>query len=158
MGTIGGLSDRHTLCGQGVCEERQSWVCHPLLAQRAAARLPARLYYSLYEIRFPRVAGYRQAIRNRVLVDWQAIATCRLDPMNIPPQVEMKAGLPNNQGRHSLTGPGKLERVDLNPYRAGRRFQALVFEMARDLTRDYTTQATCALPEAPSRIRRTAKG
>jgi type III restriction enzyme len=78
-----------------------------------------------YEIRFPRLAGYRQAIRNRVVVDWQAIATCRLDPMNIPPQVELKAGLPNNQGRHSLTGPGKLERVDLNPYRAGRDFKPL---------------------------------
>ena len=102
-----------------------------------------------YEIRFPRVVGYRQAIRNRVVVDWQAVATCRLDPMNIPPQVEIKARLPNNQGRHSLTGPGKLERVDLNPYRAGRRFQALVFEMARDLTRDYATQATC---EAPAHV------
>jgi type III restriction enzyme len=95
------------------------------------------------------VVGYRQAIRNRVVVDWGSIAILRLDPMNIPPEVEMKAGMPNNQGRHSLTGPGKLERVDLNPYRAGRRFQSLIFEMARDLTRDYVAQSTC---EAPAHV------
>ncbi|MGH8470961.1 MAG: BPTD_3080 family restriction endonuclease, partial [Gammaproteobacteria bacterium] len=102
-----------------------------------------------YEIRFPRLAGYRQAIRNRVVVDWKTVATLRLDPMNIPPEVEMIAGVPNNQGRHSLTGPGKLVRIDLNPYRAGRRLQALVFEMARDLTRDYVSLSTC---EAPAHV------
>jgi type III restriction enzyme len=99
-----------------------------------------------FEIRFPRVEGYRQAIRNRITVDWEALATLVLDPLNIPPEVEMKLGLPNNRGRCSLTGPGKMERVDLNPYRRGRRFQELVFEMARDLTRDYTSQPTCEAP------------
>ncbi len=58
----------------------------------------------------------------------------------------MKHGLPNNRGRYSLTGPGKMERVDLNPYRRDRRFQELVFEMARDLTRDYGNQPTCEAP------------
>ena len=43
----------------------------------------------------------------------------------------MKAALPSNQGRPWLTGPGRLERVDLNPYRRGRRVQELVFELAR---------------------------
>jgi hypothetical protein len=61
----------------------------------------------------------------------------------------MKAGIVNNQGRPSLVGPGKLESVDLNPYRSGRRFQALVFELARDLTRDYTAQPSC---EAPAHV------
>ena len=52
-----------------------------------------------FEIKFPRVDGYSQAIRNRVTVDWEAVATLALDPMQIPPEVEMKAALPNNQGR-----------------------------------------------------------
>ena len=99
-----------------------------------------------FEIRFPRVEGYTQGIRNRVKVDWESIAPLRLDPMYIPPEVEMKAGLPSNTGRPSLVGPGHLERVDLNPYRKNQRLQQLVFEMARDLTRDYRRQPGCDAP------------
>ncbi len=102
-----------------------------------------------FEIKYPRVEGYRQAIRNRVTVDWETVATVTLDPMSIPPEVEVKGALPNNKGRPSLTGPGRLERVDLNPYRSGRRFQELVFDLARDLTRDYVSQPSC---EAPSHV------
>ena len=54
------------------------------------------------EIRFPRVEGYTQGIRHRVKVDWDSVAPLRLDPMDIPPEVEMKAGLPSNAGRPSL--------------------------------------------------------
>jgi type III restriction enzyme len=102
-----------------------------------------------YAITFPRVEGYRQAIRNRITVGWTPMATLRLDPSSIPPEVEMKASVPNNRGRYSLTGPGKLESVSLNPYRAGRRVQELVFELARDLTRDYLKQPHC---EAPAHV------
>ena len=99
------------------------------------------------EIRFPRIEGYTQAIRHRVTVDWESIAPLRLDPMDIPPEVEVKAGLPSNTGRPSLVGPGRLERIDLNPYREGQRLQRLVFAMARDLTRDYLRRPGCdALP------------
>ena len=98
------------------------------------------------EIRFPRVEGYTQGIRHRVRVDWESIAPLRLDPMDIPPEVEMKAGLPSNTGRPSLVGPGRLERVDLSPYREGRRLQRLTFEMARDLTRNYIQQPSCEAP------------
>ena len=81
-----------------------------------------------------------QRIRHRLKVDWDDIAPLCLDPMDIPPEVEMKAGLPSNTGRPALVGPGRLERVDLNPYREGRRLRKLVFEMVRDLTRDYRQQ------------------
>ena len=101
------------------------------------------------EIRFPRIEGYTQAIRHRVTVDWESIAPLPLDPMDIPPEVEMKAGLPSNTGRPSLVGPGRLVRIDLNPYREGQRLQRLVFEMARDLTRDYLRQPGC---DAPSHV------
>lgn len=99
-----------------------------------------------YEIRFPRVEGYTRAIRNRITVDWNCIAPLELMPGRIPPEVEMKASLPNNAGLPSLSGPGKLESVDLNPYRAGRRFQELAFTMAAALTRDYCGQDHCAAP------------
>ena len=102
-----------------------------------------------FEIQFPRVEGYSQAIRNRIAIDWKAIASLDLNPVDIPPEVQMKAGLPTNLGRPSLTGPGKLVRVDLNPYRTGKRFQQLAFELARDLTRDYVNQPEC---EAPAHV------
>ena len=99
-----------------------------------------------FEIRFPRVEGYTQRIRHRVKVDWESIAPLNLDPMDIPPEVEMKAGLPSNTGRPSLVGPGSLQRVDLNPYRTGHRLQKLVFEMARELVRSYRQQPGCDAP------------
>jgi type III restriction enzyme len=105
--------------------------------------LPGRAHL---EIQFPRVEGYRQAIRNRVAVDWSTVAPLFLDPQKIPPEVEMKASLPTNSGRPTLSGPGRLERVDLNPFRKARRQQELVFEMARDLTRSYLTSPTCEVP------------
>ena len=46
------------------------------------------------EIQFPRVEGYRQAIRNRVSVDWNAVPPLWLDPSKIPPEVQVKASLP----------------------------------------------------------------
>lgn len=102
-----------------------------------------------FEIRFPRVEGYQQAIRNRITADWTSLAPIRLDPSGIPPEVEMKAGLPNNQGRYTLSGPGRIENVNLSPYRKGQRHQQLVFEMAAALTRDYVAQPTC---EAPAQV------
>ncbi len=124
--------------------------------QNAAPAPPANRHHVValpgrakLEIRFPRVEGYRQAIRNRVDVDWKSIPPLFLDPMKIPPEVEMKASLPTNSGRPSLTGPGQLARVDLNPYREGRRLQALVFEMAGALTRSYVASDQC---EAPAHV------
>lgn len=101
---------------------------------------------SEFEIRIPRIDGYQQASRNRVTVDWNDVAPLRLDPMSIPPEVQVKASLPNNQGRPSLVGPGKLETVDLNPFRSGRRLQELAFDLARDLSRDYASQPSCEAP------------
>ncbi|MBS1816947.1 MAG: DEAD/DEAH box helicase family protein [Acidobacteria bacterium] len=98
------------------------------------------------EIRFPRVEGYRQAIRNRVTADWTKVAPLFLDPLQVPPEVQMKASLPTNSGRPSLSGPGRLESVDLSPFRQGRRLQELVFEMARDLTRSYLASPSCEVP------------
>ncbi len=99
-----------------------------------------------FELRFPRVEGYQQAINGRVAVDWAAIAPLKMDSATIPPEVEMKAQLVVNQGRPSLVGPGRIERVDLNPYRNGRRLQELTFELARDLTRGCAQLSSCRVP------------
>lgn len=118
-----------------------------------AKRKPEKRYHvyavpgkSQYKIEFPRVEGYTQAIQNQVTVDWEAIAPIKLNPFNIAPEVQVKASIPNNQGRPSLAGPGKLESIDLNPYRKGRRFQELVFELASDLTKTYVQSDKCEAP------------
>jgi type III restriction enzyme len=99
-----------------------------------------------YEIKFPRVVGYRQAIRNRITVDWDSIAPITVDPLNIPDEVLMKATVPNRQGRHSLIGPGKLDEAGLDGFRRNHRLQELAFELARDLTRDYSELPSCEAP------------
>jgi len=99
-----------------------------------------------FEMTYPRIEGYQQAIRNRVTVDWRPLARVDLDPTKIPPEVQVKAALPDNKGRPSLSGPGKLEDVTMNPYRKGRRFQELVFELAADLTRTCVSQPGCEVP------------
>ena len=99
-----------------------------------------------YEIRFPRVEGYRQAIRNRVTVDWDNLAPLWLDPFKIPPEAQVKGMLPTNKGRPSLQGPGDLVDVTLNPFRKSNRLQQVIFEMARDLTKQYLAQPGCTVP------------
>jgi type III restriction enzyme len=99
-----------------------------------------------FEICFPRVEGYRQAIRNKVTVDWGNIAPLMLDPLKIPPETDVKGLLPVDTGRPSLHGPGRLESVTLNPYRQGRRLQELAFQMARDLTRVYVKRGEGEIP------------
>jgi type III restriction enzyme len=92
------------------------------------------------------VEGYTQGVQNKVTVDWQAIAPLTLDPSKIPPEVQVKASLSNNEGRQSISGPGKLERLDLNPYRKNNRLQTLIFELAKDLTKTYCQMETCEAP------------
>jgi type III restriction enzyme len=99
-----------------------------------------------YEIRFPRVEGYTQAIRNRVTMDWDKVPTMRLWPDRIPPEVEVKGLSLNNAGRMSLAGPGRLDDVNLREYRAGIRVQQVVFELAAGLTKQYVTQPKCQAP------------
>jgi type III restriction enzyme len=129
----------------------------PFKANPTAAPAPTQKRYHVYAlpgrahlaITFPRVEGYRQVIRNRVAVDWGSVPPLFLDPSKIPPEVEVKASLQTNHGRPSLTGPGAIQRVDLNPFRSGRRLQELVFEMAGDLTREYVKGGSC---EAPTHV------
>src|SRR5262249_17931429 len=93
-----------------------------------------------FEIRFPRVEGYTQAVRNRITVDWRSVPTLPLEPGRIPPELEIKALNINTEGRMTLWGPGRIEQVKLDEFRARHRLQELVFELARALTAEMTTQ------------------
>jgi len=105
--------------------------------------IPAK---SEYEIRFPRVEGYTQAIRNRVVVNWESAPSLVLEPGRIPPEVEVKALHATNQGRLSLSGPGRVDDVTLTEFRSKRRLQELIFDLARTLTREYVAQGQCEIP------------
>lgn len=99
-----------------------------------------------FEIKFPRVEGYTQALRNKVTVDWASVPSLVLEPGRIPPEVEMKGLHVNNKGRLSLSGPGRIDDVTLNEFREKRRMQELVFDLARTLVRDYVAQKQCTIP------------
>jgi type III restriction enzyme len=98
-----------------------------------------------YEIRFPRVEGYRQGIRNRVAVDWPSLAPLRIDPKEIPTETEVKDAVSIGI-RPSLYGPGSSEVVTLEPFRRNQRLQAEVFRMAASLTREYVQRGDCQAP------------
>ena len=59
----------------------------PRIKRHHVHALPQR---AEYEIQFPRVEGYTQAIRNRVTVNWKDIPMLPVDPNRIPPEVETK--------------------------------------------------------------------
>jgi type III restriction enzyme len=99
-----------------------------------------------YEIRFPRVEGYTQAVRNRVRVDWMALPSLVIDPGNIPAEVDLKGLSVNNKGRASLSGPGMIREAALRAYRAERRLQELIFDLSRDLTRGLLAQQDTTVP------------
>jgi type III restriction enzyme len=105
--------------------------------------LPERAHL---EIRFPRVEGYTQAVRNRVTVDWANIPAVLIKPDQIPPEVQMKGLNLNNRGRPSLFGPGREDQVSLNQRRSRLRVQELIFDVARTLTRDFIQQRGSELP------------
>ncbi len=93
------------------------------------------------EIRFPRVEGYACELSTHIDVDWDRVPVVDIDPSQIPPEVQMKTGLPTNQGRPTLFGPGALDTVSLAAFRAGRREQTLVAQAARELVRSYLAQS-----------------
>ncbi len=99
-----------------------------------------------YEIHFPRVEGYTQAIRNRITVDWDNVPLQVLEPGRIPPEVEVKGLNITNKGKLSLSGPGRIDAITLKEFRSKRRIQELVFDLARTLTREYVAQKHCTVP------------
>jgi type III restriction enzyme len=98
------------------------------------------------EIRFPRVEGYTQAVRNRVTVDWASVPPLDLDPSRIPAEVEVKGLNVNTAGRLTLLGPGRADAVSLQAYRDKYRVQQVAFDLATGLTREYLSHHKCEIP------------
>jgi type III restriction enzyme len=115
----------------------------PAVKRHHVRALPERAHLA---IRFPRVDGYAQVVRNRVTIDWSAVPPLHLVPGQIPPDVDMKGLHPTNSGKLSLTGPGRLDHASLETWRRERRMQELVFDLAAALTRLYRNQPGCDVP------------
>jgi type III restriction enzyme len=121
-----------------IIKDKTAWSsCYFLDVPPSLHAIPSK---ERFRIVFPRVEGYTQAIRNRITLDWEDELRIFLDSINIPPEVQMKAAVSLNSGRPSLTGSGKLRDVSLNPFRKKRRKQELVFELATDLTKEYSSR------------------
>lgn len=115
----------------------------PPVKRHHVRALPQRAHL---EIKFPRVDGYTQAVRNRVSVDWKTIPPILIEPDKIPPEVQMKALSVSNKGRPALHGPGAEQQVDLATFRQRHRLGELVFDIAGEFTRRYVEQASCQVP------------
>lgn len=74
------------------------------------------------EIKFPRVEGYTQTIRNQVTLDWNSVPTLTLEPGRIPPEVEVKGHNVNNLRIFT----GTFRRVNRQKSRGMRARAALV--------------------------------
>ncbi len=126
----------------------------PFKASKTAAPAPRVKRFHVHalpqradlEIRFPRVEGYTQAIRNKITVDWANISGFELTPEKIPPEAQTKGLHINTVGRLSLSGPGYIVDVSLKEFRKQRRVQELIFDLARAITREYVPQPQCAIP------------
>ena len=97
-------------------------------------------------IHFPRVEGYYHSVRRRIVCDLGKLPPLNIDPAEIPPEVEMKAGLPDNKGRLSLHGPGRMSQTDLAAFRGQMRLRERIWEMAAALTKHYAGNPDCQLP------------
>ena len=98
------------------------------------------------EISFPRVDGYQQALRIRLVCDLDQVPPLTIDPESIPPEVEMSAALPSSDGQYSLLTPGETREVSLEQYRTPLRVQEELFGMTLELTRLYTRNDDCQIP------------
>jgi type III restriction enzyme len=105
--------------------------------------LPQRAHL---EIKFPRVEGYTFAIRNRVTVNWEQVAPVTIDPLNIPPEVEVKGLSVTESGRLSFSGPSKVDQATLEKFRCGKRLQEIVFDLAGGLVRRLVKERQCEVP------------
>jgi type III restriction enzyme len=99
-----------------------------------------------FEITFPRVEGYTTAIHRRIIMDWANVATLTLEPGKIPPEVELRGLSVNDQGRLTLSGPGRADEATLIEWRKKQRIQKLVFELSASLAKDYLQNKTCEVP------------
>jgi type III restriction enzyme len=102
---------------------------------------------SQFEIKFPRVEGYTQAVRERVVVrDWSAVPTLKIVEGDYPTFVETRPYAVDASGSTGGRGPGTSAELSLDPYNQGLRVQRGIFQMAAGLTQSYLTQSQGTAP------------
>jgi type III restriction enzyme len=111
--------------------------------RRHVRALPERAEFA---IRFPRVEGYTQAVRNRVAVNWETIPELVVDPAKIPPHVYMAGVMPNVAGKVKALSPQQVRELALQPYLSQRTLQQQVFTTASALTRRYIEEWQATVP------------
>ncbi len=100
---------------------------------------------SRYAITFPLVEGYFSPGEVRFQVDWAALPTLTLDPMEIPDQVQLNS-LTAPEGALSAYGPGERPLMTLEEWRGQFREQQVAFRLAREVVRRWRDEQ--AAPEA----------
>ena len=111
--------------------------------RRHVRALPER---AEFEIRFPRVEGYTQSVRNRVAIDWENIPELIVDPATIPPTVSMAGVLTDTGGRSKPIAPARTQELALAPYLATRTLQQQIFKVAEVMTRRYIEEWQSSVP------------
>jgi len=115
----------------------------PPSSRRHVRALPERAAFAL---RFPKVEGYTQAVRNRVAIDWDTVPELIIDPANIPPEVYMAGVLADTAGKVKPLVPGRTQELALAPYLASQPLQQRVFLAASALTRRYIDEWHSSVP------------
>jgi len=100
---------------------------------------------SRYAITFPRVEGYFSAGEVRFQVDWAALPTLTLDPMEIPDRVQLNS-LTAPEGALCAYGPGERPLMTLTEWRGQFREQQVAFRLAREVVRRWRDEQ--AAPDA----------
>jgi type III restriction enzyme len=89
------------------------------------------------EIRFPRVEGYIQSVKNRVTVNWKKVPRLELRPGDYPTIVDVQGMTMDWKGYTVAALPGTVKEVTIEPYFGGMRLQRGVFGMAAALMQSF---------------------
>ncbi|HYN76280.1 MAG TPA: hydrolase, partial [Lamprocystis sp. (in: g-proteobacteria)] len=92
-----------------------------------------------FEIEFPIVEGYFSTGAASFHLDWAAVPTLTLDPLEIPDQVQLTS-LTSPEGSLSAYGPGEKPLLDLVEWRRQFREQQVAFRLAREVVRRWQGQ------------------
>jgi type III restriction enzyme len=94
------------------------------------------------EIRFPRVEGYTQSVKNRVTVNWAKVPKLVLRPGDYPTIVDVAGMTMDWKGYTVGAIPGTVNEVTIKPYFGGMRIQKGVFGMAAALMQSYFSDSS----------------
>lgn len=90
-----------------------------------------------FRIDFPHLEGYKQKVGRMIACEVNTLPELVIDGINIPQEVEMAAGLPDNKGRYGVNSPGDGSTMTLEQFRKKMRLQERQFELTIALMKYY---------------------